>query len=529
MENGSPVAGGGGTSAVTYVSATQTIWAQDAGSGNWYSWDGTNWNGPSSTSPVPSGVSTSCGGGPSQTVLTPSCGGSITDASGNVWTLTSSGAVDENGSPVAGGGGTSALTYVPATQTIWGQDGGSGNWYSWNGGGWVGPSTTSPVPSNASTGCGSGSSSGGSSSSGSSSGGSSGSGSGSGGGTTSETRDPSHYPGADGRFWSLPLQKTANWITSGAEWNLLQKGTPQVRQDGFYSVNWVVGTSSDPDCTVTDGTQSFTIKVPAGTLAENAGDLGDDSLGGADSTRPYLGWSCNGTLIDGAPGNAVQPGGSTIDCSIGLYIFDTTGPVMEDATTGNRAYQSSDNAIGNLPDYELARALAEPTYVPPHTVTVTADTTQASPALAWPVVVSDIGSTGLIPEGSLIGIPFNVPKPSGLSRGGSLLWDIFQQFGGIIYNTGGAGAISLETYAQQMSTSALVADMNNSFPTIMQSMAILASDGSPGSQTSATTAKGMIGGARTDAFPAPPTLELIPSATHPQWYSTGLGNFFSSP
>jgi len=237
------------------------------------------------------------------------------------------------------------------------------------------------------------------------------------------TRDPSRYPGADGRLWSLPLQKTASWITSGPEWTLLQKGTPVVRQDGFYSVNWVVGGAGDPDCTITDGTQSFTIKVPAGTLAENAGDLGDDSLGGTDGTRPYLGWSCNGTLIDGSASNAVQPGGSTITCSIGLLIFDTTGPVMEDSTTGNGAYQSSDNAIGNLPDYELAQAVADPTYVPPHT----------------------------------------------------------------------------------------------------------ASEGSPGSQTSATTAKGMIGGVRADAFPAPPTLQLIPSATHPEWYSTGLGNFFSSP
>jgi hypothetical protein len=464
-----------------------------------------------------------------QVVLTPSSGGSITDASGNVWTLTASGAIDENGAAVPGGDGTSAVTYVAATQLIWGQDASSGSWYSWNGSDWDGPASTDPV--SGSCGCGNGSSSG--SSSGGSSGGSSGSGSGSGsssgGGSSSGSRDPSRYPGADGRFWSLPLQTTASWITSGPEWTLLQKGTPTVRQDGFYSVNWVVGTSGDPDCTVTDGTQSFTIKVPAGTLAENAGDLGDDSLGGTDSTRPYLGWSCNGTLIDGAPGNAVQPGGSTITCSIGLLIFDTTGPVMEDATTGNGAYQSSDNAIGNLPDYELAQAVADPTYVPPHTVTVTADTTQASPALAWPVVVSDIGSTGLIPEGSLIGIPYDVPKPAGLSRGGSLLWDIFQQFGGVIYNTGGAGAISLETYAQQSSTQALAADMNDSFPTIMMSMAILASDGSPGSQTSVTTAKGMIGGARADAFPAPPALELNPSATHPQWYSTGLGDFFSSP
>ena len=56
----------------------------------------------------------------SQIVLTPTSGGSITDASGNVWTLTASGDIEENGSPVPGGGGTSALTYVAATQTIWG-------------------------------------------------------------------------------------------------------------------------------------------------------------------------------------------------------------------------------------------------------------------------------------------------------------------------------------------------------------------------------------------------------------------------
>jgi|GEM_PF-2530554 len=115
-----------------------------------------------------------------QTVLTPSSGGSITDASGNAWTLSSSGDVLENGSPVAGGGGTAALTYVASTQTIWGQDSGSGSWYAWNGGGWDGPSSTNPVGSNVcgqgGGGCGTGGSSGGGSSSG-------GGGSSSGGGT----------------------------------------------------------------------------------------------------------------------------------------------------------------------------------------------------------------------------------------------------------------------------------------------------------------------------------------------------------
>lgn len=80
-----------------------------------------------------------------QKVLTPSSGGSITDSSGNVWTLTASGSVFENGSAVPGGGTTSQLTYVSATNTIWGQDAGSGQWYSWNGSIWVGPSAGTPI------------------------------------------------------------------------------------------------------------------------------------------------------------------------------------------------------------------------------------------------------------------------------------------------------------------------------------------------------------------------------------------------
>jgi hypothetical protein len=106
---------------------------------------------------------------------------------------------------------------------------------------------------------------------------------------------------------------------------------------------------------------------------------------------------------------------------------------------------------------------------------------------------------------------------------------MFQKYGGIIYNVGGSGALAMETYAQQDATQALADDMNNSFPSIVPYMGILASDGSPGSQTSASTAKGMIGGARADAFPAPPTLALTPSAVHPQWYATSLGFFYNSP
>lgn len=90
---------------------------------------------PTGTVPVPV----------TQIVLTTTSGGSITDGSKNVWTLTTAGVVMENGVAAAGGSGTSALTFVASTATIWAQDGTSKNWYSWNGTTWVGPTATSPV------------------------------------------------------------------------------------------------------------------------------------------------------------------------------------------------------------------------------------------------------------------------------------------------------------------------------------------------------------------------------------------------
>jgi hypothetical protein len=140
-ENGTAVAGGSGTSELTYDSATETIYGQDASSGTWYAWRAGTWNGPSSN-PIGSNV---CGDCSCQIVLTTTSGGSIMDDSGNVWTLLASGQIDENGSAVAGGGGTSGLTFAAAS--IWGRDAASGNWYAWTGAMWDGPGA-SPVGTN---------------------------------------------------------------------------------------------------------------------------------------------------------------------------------------------------------------------------------------------------------------------------------------------------------------------------------------------------------------------------------------------
>lgn len=73
-------------------------------------------------------------------VLTPTSGGSFTDADGAVWSLNSAGDVIKNGQAVPGGSGTSALT-----QTTWAQDSATGGWYYWNGLEWVGPTSAGPI------------------------------------------------------------------------------------------------------------------------------------------------------------------------------------------------------------------------------------------------------------------------------------------------------------------------------------------------------------------------------------------------
>jgi len=70
-------------------------------------------------------------------VLTTTSGGSFTDGSGNVWTLAANGDATINGTVASNGQGTSSLTLRAGV--TWGQDAGTGNWFSWNGSGFAGP------------------------------------------------------------------------------------------------------------------------------------------------------------------------------------------------------------------------------------------------------------------------------------------------------------------------------------------------------------------------------------------------------
>jgi hypothetical protein len=135
-ENGSRIPGGGGTSAMEY--ADGVVYGQDATTGQWYTWNQVTWT-PSSAPPTPTAPAT-----PGAPYITPGMG-TFTDASGNVYAIDSAGNAEENGGPIPGGGGTSAMEYYNGQ--VYGQDSTTGDWYTWDQTNWNGPVTAPPAPS----------------------------------------------------------------------------------------------------------------------------------------------------------------------------------------------------------------------------------------------------------------------------------------------------------------------------------------------------------------------------------------------
>jgi hypothetical protein len=127
-------------------------------SGVWFEWNGSGWNSIGTISPLPggggsTGTGGSTGGGgtsftpsPNDTVITPGSG-SITDASGNVWTVTTGQVIEENGHEAGTNYNMENAAYVNGN--IYGESdnkGSSGVWFEWNGSGWNSIGTTSPLP-----------------------------------------------------------------------------------------------------------------------------------------------------------------------------------------------------------------------------------------------------------------------------------------------------------------------------------------------------------------------------------------------
>jgi endoglucanase/chitinase len=178
---------------------------------------------------------------------------------------------------------------------------------------------------------------------------------------------------------------------------------------------------------------------------------------------------------------------------------------MEDAVTGQ---PGGGNSYGIIQDSELTRANANPSYVIPHMLQLQMDTTQVNKTIVWPLIVADgsVNFTGPLAQGLTLMIPASTPRPANMTRGQALLFDTLQQFGGLIYNFGyTGGGLNIQIYSTASQNSNLLNDLVNNWTWVIQYLGILTN------QTGPSSAKGMVNGTRSDAFPAPPPLDLKPT------------------
>jgi hypothetical protein len=325
-------------------------------------------------------------------------------------------------------------------------------------------------------------------------------------------------PGQDGMFWNLPFQTTATWTTGGAVINTLRQGSGHVHLPGDFSTPYYIGQASDPLVQVTDGTKTIHVHIPVGAVTEMPVTGTDNVICGADVTQPYMVWTANVAQINTG---SIQASGSSITCG-NIAIEDGAGQFMMDAVTGQ---PGTGNGFGAIGDLELTLANADPNYVIQHMLAYEMDASQMNSAAAiWPLNIIDTSfpNTGGMNQGYTIGIPASTTRPTGMSRGEALLWDVFQQFGAFFYNVSGNGTLSFSCYPVQSANQALANDIASSIGMILPHMCILSN------QSGLSSMKGMVGGVRSDAFPAPPLLDLSPTggvevvpSSFGAWYPSG--------
>lgn len=151
-ENGNPLAGGGGTGEGEYYNGLPYF--EDATTKTWYTWTGTEFytaptlpptptpptpTPPTPTPPTPTPPTptppTPTPPSPDKTVVLAGSGGSIIDAAGNAWTISTGNEILENGKAPAFSANVAEMAYVSGTIF---QENTGNQWYSWNGIDWLG-------------------------------------------------------------------------------------------------------------------------------------------------------------------------------------------------------------------------------------------------------------------------------------------------------------------------------------------------------------------------------------------------------
>jgi hypothetical protein len=307
-----------------------------------------------------------------------------------------------------------------------------------------------------------------------------------------ETRNYYDNPGGNDSIWVTPLGDGAVWGSlSDPDTQVVMLGIG-VNTDWFGQAVWVGG-PNDPviRCSGTDWygkTVRANIHIPIGAYpVRPPPPTGDSQITLFDTTQPYKMWCYGTAVVSKGHQNGVQRGDSI---SGGLSQVDdaSSDHFGEDQETG---LSGNNCGIGVISVFDLD-PVRNPSRKIQHMLRYLCDSHKMNPGAggrhtqvlgpeAWPSRLQDFGAWtpgafnaydapaghGLLP-GVTIGIPQNVPVPSGLTPGGQMLFTCLQEFGAIFADVApGSGGIQYHSDAK-LAGNPLIAGMNRDIAVIQR-------------------------------------------------------------
>jgi hypothetical protein len=353
--------------------------------------------------------------------------------------------VEENGTPVPDGSGTSAFAIVG--NVYYGQDATSMAWYtysptsqSWSSS--VAPtltstSTSTPTPA-----------------------------------PTTGTRDPSQTPFASNSIFNLPLGSGAQW-TYNAQ---LANTNVVVNTSGNYNEPIYTSTASDPLVTVYNNgsaqgaaPETYQVHIPVG--AEPSQPTPGDNIITIDDTSTHTWYSFGEFSYTSATTAVAGQGSAESDYGSGL-AFDNSN---QDEGVGT--LRESDLRAGTI-DHMLRINLPDDMLL-----SVSSNSSQLA-ANAWPQTAEDgfgpSAYTGTVPYGVTMGIPAASVEPSDVkaNAGANMLWQALRDHGAMIRDSGGSGNdVTFQTDQNVNPNDPLIQGMQQYGSEIMAQVEILANQG----------------------------------------------------
>jgi ribosomal protein S11 len=389
------------------------------------------------------------------TVVLAGSSAAITDASGNLWTITSGGQVAVNGTTDTATANVTELAYVAGT--IW-QENASALWWgetkpndSWAP---AAGTATSPLPASP--------------------------------GTpppvvtppvTSGSRDPSQTPFASTSVFNLPLGSGAQW-QANAQLSSSNAFINTANGSG-YNENIYTGTASDPLVTVTNtagagGTSgTFQVHIPAGAVPAPGGD---ETLS-VDDTVTHTWYGFGGFQWTSATTATVNQGSGESDYGSGITVANSN---WDEGVGTLRESDLKGGTIDHMLRMELPTDMLE---------SYSKTSTSALAPYAWPQTAEDgfaingnggPAYSGTIPFGVTVGIPASAVEPAAVAAnaGANMLWKALQDHGAMVRDSGGSGNTVIFQGDQNVSQNdPLILGMEQYSAQIMAATEILANQG----------------------------------------------------